>query len=279
MELLLIILFVIIFIIYFYYNIEEEVEGFECDNIYAKIYDTVFDEKDFYKNNAELVLSTIKNKKDVKILDIGCCTGKHYQYLSKYPIIGTDVSEELLRYAKVRNPSGKFIKTDLLEGKEFKENEFSHILCLHHSLYHLENLDKLLENIYYWLKMNGYLCIHIYNREKLDPAPRAFTQYYKTKDGIKHGLTYFNKFTHDSYWIDVDDGRVKYMETIVLEDGRKKNKETVLYIPKDGKKVVEKIIEYGFKLEDIKGVKGEGDMEMYIFRKIKFVDKNMNIIV
>ncbi len=109
----------------------------------------------------------------------------------------------------------------------------------------------------------------IFDRKKLDPGPQKFTQYYKDNKGIKHGLTYFNKFTHDAYWQEVDDKSVKYVEMMVLADGRKKNKETILFIPKDKEKITMMINKNGFKLENIVDMKD--GIEMLVFKKIKFV--------
>lgn len=285
MELLYILLFLIIFIIYYYYVVDDinQIEGFDCDVVYAKIYDKVFDEKDFYKNNINLILNHLVNKdkrNDIKILDAGCCTGKHYQYLStKYPTVGTDTSEEMLKYAKIRNPNGNFIKTDLLSDNVFKPEEFRYIMCLHDSLYHYNPTDreKLLSNFYYWLKPDSYLCVHMFDRKKLDAGPRSFSQYYTSEDGLKHALTYFNTFTHDAHWKNIDDNKVSYNELIVLEDGRKKEKTTELHIPKDNRKIVNEMKDYGFKLADLYKIDSENDIEIYIFKKEKFAGNIMKV--
>lgn len=283
MKLLYILIFLIIFIIYYHDSIFDNIENFDCDVVYAKLYDTVFDEKDFYKNNINIILNKLinnNNNQNIQILDAGCCTGKHYQHLSaKYPTIGTDISEEMLKYAKIRNPDGKFLRTNLLSEIIFKPEEFNYIMCLHDSLYHYNKEDrgKLLSNFYYWLKPDGYLCVHIFDRNKLDAGPRSFSQYYKSQDGQKHSLTYFNSFTHDAHWKIVDNNKVKYNELMVLEDGRKKEKTTELYIPKDNRDIINHMKEYGLKLSDIYKIDDEKDIEIYIFKKEKFVGNIMKV--
>ena len=254
---------------------EPDIENFEnnFDTIYSKIYDIVFDEKQLYKNYIDIIeYKYIKNKKNINILDAGCGVGRHYKYLNKYPIIGIDISDNLLKYAKIRNPNGKFINRNMIEDNIFKSEQFSHIICLMDSLYHNNpnEMNKILANFYYWLNKDGILCIDIYDRNKLDPGAREFTQYYKDKLGNKHGLTYFNTFTHDAYWKSIDNESVKYIEMIVLEDGRKNIKETKLYIPKDKNQIINKINKYGFKLIDIMRVLGNEDSNIYIFKKEKY---------
>ena len=281
-----ILLFVIFFVIY--YHISAQKEGFEngnVDKIYAKIYNTVFEDENIYKLNAEKILAFIKNKimkasnknqndsKNIKILDAGCNVGRHYQHLSKYyPVVGIENSAELLKYATIRNPAGKFIEKDLADNTIFKPEEFTDIICLLDSFYHNDanKMNKILENFYFWLKPNGNLYIHIFDRSTMDPAPREYTQYYKDKNGIKHGLTYFNKFTHDAYWKENDKDTMTYVETIVLEDGRKKIKETKLEIPADKTKIINKIIKHGFKLIGIEQLKGESGLDLYVFQKVPF---------
>jgi SAM-dependent methyltransferase len=278
MNILYILLLIILLSLYF--QNKNYVEGFETfDNIYAKIYDVVFDEKKLYENDVKHIIKNTFKNNNINILDAGCGVGRHYQYLNnKYPIVGVDISSEFLKYARIRNPNGKFINKNLANDI-FKPEQFSHILCLLDSIYHNEinnEMNKILSNFYYWLKPDGYLCIHLFDRSKLDPGPREFTQYYKDNNGYKHGLTYFNKFTHDAYWIIVDDFKVKYIENVILEDGRKKKQETLLYIPKDKITMISKINNYGFKLENIVGIENENYMELYIFRKIKYKNKNID---
>ena len=238
--------------------------GVEEDIVYAKIYNLVFDNNKHIKKNVDKVLKYLKDKKDVKILDANCGIGANYKYLSEqYMTVGVDGSREYLKYATIRNPSGKFIEKDLREEIIFKPEEFTDIVCLMESFYNSADFGKILENFYFWLKKGGNLYINIYDRKKLDPAPKDYTQYYKDKNGIKHGLTYFNKFTHDAYWKQDNVDTATYVETIVLEDGRKKIKEKKLYIPLEKSKIVNKITEYGFKLINIE----KGNPDLYIFQK------------
>lgn len=271
--LILIIFLVITLAIIIYYWYINNIEGFEnnIDKLYAKSYDIVFDNS--YDNDINNIIKETGIKKNSIILDAGTGVGRHYKLLcDKCDIIGVDISKDMLKYARIRNPNGKFINDDLINSKLFTPDKFTHIVCLLDSLYHNneEDMKKIIMNFYNWIQPEGYLCIHLFDRDKMDPAPRDFTQYYKDDDGTKHGLTYFDKFTHDAYWKDIDDKSVKYIEMIVLGDGRKKIQETKLFIPKDKENITMMINKHGFKLENILEVKGENDIELLIFKKVKF---------
>lgn len=289
MDIIYIILFVLLSILYFSYN-RNYIEGYESfenvnNKVYAKLYNIIFDEDKLYKNDINNIVNYIfknknKNKNNIKILDAGCGAGRHYQYLNKnYPTVGVDVSNELIKYAKVRTPKGNFINDNLINDKIFEHKEFNVIVSLLDSIYHnnMTDIDKIIKNFYYWLKDDGYICLHLFNRKKLDPGAREHTQYYKDSNGIKHGLTYFNNFTHDAYWREINNDSVEYIETVVLPNSKKKISKTVLYIPKDNNKIIESIENNGFNLEKILSVKNENDMELYIFKKIKFNDEKIKL--
>ena len=270
---ILIIFLVIIISIIIYYWYVNNIEGFEnnIDKIYAKSYDIVFDNS--YDDDINNIVKETNIGKNSIILDAGTGVGRHYKLLcDKCDIIGVDISKDMLKYARIRNPNGKFINDNLINSKLFMSDKFTHIICLLDSLYHNneEDMKKIIINFNNWIKPEGYLCIHLFDRNRMDPAPRDFTQYYKDDEGIKHGLTYFDKFTHDAYWKDIDDKSVKYIEMIVLGDGRKKTQETKLFIPKDKESITMMINKYGFKLENIIEVKGENNIELLIFKKVRY---------
>ncbi len=284
---LILFLFLIIYFLYrnnIYENFEfesesesEEKGGDSFDLYYTKLYEKVFNNKKLYEyDSQEIDKNAIqkywKNKK-IYILDAGCGVGRHYQYFAKkYSIVGIDRSANMLKYARIRNPRGKFKQGDLKNGKLFGHSKFYHIFCLTDSLYH-NNVDgemnEILANFYYWLKPNGILCLHIFDRKKLDPGPREFSQYYRDKNKKKHALTYFKNFSHDAWWEMDGDKMVKYFEKIITEDGNSRIRTTTLYIPKEKGIILDKLEYYGFKLVNIISLKPLDieDFDLYIFKK------------
>lgn len=247
------------------------------DETYCKYYNTTFDYDELYKNDVERIINrAMGNWRKRLILDAGCGVGRHYNYFKHaFPnVIGIDRSRNMLKYAKIRNPRGIIKYGDLCSGKIFSPEKFTHIACLGDTLYHNnpKDMDTILANFYFWLKPDGKLILHLFNRDKLDPGPRDYSQYYRDKSNIKHALTYFNTYTHDAFWKGIDEYKVKYVEKIITKNGKIKIKTTMLYIPKNKELILNKILKYGFKLEDILSLKelGMDDMELYIFKKNKF---------
>lgn len=273
-------IFIIIFIIIFvsvvnYYNnrniehfvnIKANKENNYYNENYANLQSIVFSEDTIYKNDIKEILKrAIVNKNDPKtttVLDAGVGTGKHYEYLSSIVknVVGVDKSDAMIKYAKIRNPSGDFIKGDITEDNLFKSETFDCIICLVDTLYHNRIKDqlKILKNFKKWLKDGGVLCIHVFDRTKLDPAPRNYSQYYNDKNGVKHAQTYFDNFVHDSFWLDKNPKDIRYVEKISFFKGNNKGKDKTqvhrFYFPAKVK-IIQNIVNSGFKLYDIVDLK------------------------
>jgi len=257
---------------------ENNVDNF--DEIYCKYHNNTFNQTDFYKKDAERIYKKLGSWTNKILLDVGTGCGKHYKYIfdinkknNKFQkIIGIDKSKNMLNQAKINCSNGYFINDNVLNDKLFKKEELTHITCFTDTLYHnsLDDMKKILANFNYWLKDKGYLFIHIFDRNKLDPSPREYSQFYKDNDGKKHSLTYFNTYTHDAIWNDIDKDSVIYNETIVTKNKKMKNIKTKLYIPTEQNKILDIIRNKGFKLDEIMSMKdvGNDDINLFIFYKI-----------
>lgn len=125
---------------------------------FAKYYDKIYDFKD-YKMEAEVVSTLIKKHKlsDGKtLLDLGCGTAKHLQYLTEYNCTGLDISEELLEIAEVNVPDARFICADM---KSFDTDEkYDVIISLFSSIGYMtsiEDLRKVIQKSFAHLKSGG----------------------------------------------------------------------------------------------------------------------------
>jgi len=76
-------------------------------NAYAAYYDCLYQDKD-YKSEIDYLHSVLIEYSvfDGQILDLGCGTGKHAQYLATlgYKVIGCDLSEEMVQRANIELP-------------------------------------------------------------------------------------------------------------------------------------------------------------------------------
>lgn len=283
-----IILAVYIFFAFILINKNNQIENFDpseykdaFSEFYAMLFDKVFSEDDMYKAEVNMISKFIEKnrvnpaleKDNIKILDAGSGPGRHLQYISqKYKTIGCDRSRNMIRRSKLRNPLAEVKEKDLKDVEAFNEGEFSHILCLKDTLYHNEKKDwnEILSNFYYWLQPGGYLIIHVFDPEKLDPAPRNFSQYTKDENKRKHAVTHFKKFSHDAWWTKSNSNKDKhYFHELVLgKNGDKKIFKNRLYIPRK-EEVLDEINRNIFKLESIDHLEDLEiyDHEIYYFRK------------
>jgi SAM-dependent methyltransferase len=225
-------------------------------------------------------------KDEIRILDAGCGSGKHFSFFAdKFKIVGIDHSKSFLQRAQLRNPTGKFILGDITNDRIVEPISFTHILCLVDTLYHNKpsKMDDIFENFSYWLKPDGLLYIHVYDKTLLDPAPREFSQHYYDDNKNKHSITYYKTFTHDAWWKVGDDDKdskdvVYYNEKYIVESGKAKLKVHKMYMPPK-EKIIGKIQSKGFELVDIIALKDLGilDHDLYVFKKIKAKTKKTKL--
>ena len=274
--LVVIILSLMLYYIYKKTNYNKMIENFEDDDYfnkdYVELYNNTFDYDKMYKNDVEIIINKVikkfLNKEDIKILDAGCGLGKHMKYLyKKYNTIGVDRSKNMLVKSKISCPNGTFVLGDLNNSNLFDEQSIDIVYSLLDSLYHNDHNTqiRILNNYKKWLKPNGYLCLHIFNRDKLDPGPMDFTQYTNINE-VNNSVTHFDNYSHVANF-NIKEDYVEYNEIYELDGKENISKLTKLYI--DVKNVhIEKILSIGFKLIDVYSLKNLHiqDFELYVFK-------------
>lgn len=283
MRYVIVIIAVILLLSLYFYLIKgskDTQEGFTAsireDELYAKLYNTIFNDPAYIQFDSKNIIKVIKNNpvaKEKAILDAGTGVGFHYKELSKqYSVVGVDNSEQFLKYARIRNQDGTFKLGDLATSDLFKPGTFTHILCSTDTLHHndLEKIQSIIANFYMWVKKGGIVMMHIFNRDSLDPAPREYSQYYHDDKGNRHALTYYEEFTHDAFWEKTpSDSVFVYNEKIILPSEKVKISKNVFYIPNKSK-ILANMKKQGFELIDIYDMK-KADVEcfdLYVFRKV-----------
>lgn len=223
------------------------------EDIYIKFYNKVFNQEGLFQSNINKVSRFIDTKNKVKILDVGCGSGRHYELLNKKykDIVGVDKSNSFIKWAKIRNGEGTFIVDDFKITNLFPPAKFSHITCFLETIYHNkeDEMDLIFKNFHYWLNDNGFLFINLFLKDVLDPAPREFSQHYFDENKTKHSITYFENFTHDAWW-DIKGNDCKYHEEFINKDGKSFLKIHDLTIPNEDE-MVKKITNNGFEVVDM----------------------------
>lgn len=128
---------------------------------YAKYYDLLYQDKD-YRKEIDFIDSLIKQhskKNNLRVLDIGCGTGIHANYLAEkgYHVTGIDFSEEMIRIAKENN-KGK-ADFEVANATNFiLDKKFDIVLSLFHVVsYQSSNKDiqSMFTNVSKHLNPNG----------------------------------------------------------------------------------------------------------------------------
>lgn len=115
----------------------------------AKFYNTK------YKNTPTLINDFLKLvKKNGKILDVGCGTGKdaHYMSCKGFSVVGIDVSKKMIMVAKNNAPKTKF-KVMSMTNLKLNNSSFDGIFVAF-SLIHLSKseIDKILNKFFFFVK-------------------------------------------------------------------------------------------------------------------------------
>lgn len=260
-------------------NFDKMLENFNdidyFDKEYINLYDTTFNYEDMYKNDMDIIINKVingmvKKDTDITILDAGCGLGKHLNYIyKKYNVIAVDRSKNMLNKAKIKCPTATFLLGDIINSNLFDSQSFSLIYSLLDSLYHNnhDNQIDIIKNFHSWLKPSGYLCLHLFNKNKLDPGPMGFTQYTEVEN-VKQAVTHFDNYSHVANFKKKD----KYVEynEIYERDGKDNiTQVTKLYLDSKNRHI-EVILSIGFKLVEFYSLKNMhiDDFELYVFKKI-----------
>lgn len=159
-------------------------EGFEqndtfvvkqCQDIYDKFYTERYDlimkphERALFEINS--VIKMTEPTYNSVFLDVGSGTGHLVNVLQHkgYRVYGIDKSANMVAKSEQTFPDGEITVGDVLNPMAFEHNTFSHILCMGSTIYELSDKEAFFKNCYYWLVPNGYLILHLVDRDKFDP--------------------------------------------------------------------------------------------------------------
>jgi len=221
---ILVVLFIVLLILCFIKrDFATHIEGFEQkdkykvyenDTIYDSFYADIYDELFIQPNKIEAEVDEIihitgardADKKNFKVCDLGCGRGHHVDLLRHkgVNIIGCDKSEAMLQNARDSYPSSKFIQGDFTNPMMFSEEEFNVLTCFYFTVYYVKNKRAFFKNCYQWLKPEGYLILHLVDRNHFDPivpggkplfivSPQTYA-----KERITNSLVKFRSFQYKS---------------------------------------------------------------------------------
>ena len=174
-------------------DLSAHVEGFEQpdkykvyenDTIYDSFYADIYDELFIQPSKIEAEVDEIIHitgalegsddvKKNFKVGDLGSGRGHHVHELKKkgaMNVVGCDKSEAMLQNARDLYPKCNFIQGDFMKPMLFSEEEFNVLTCFYFTVYYVKDKRAFLRNCYKWLKPEGYLILHLVDRNHFDPV-------------------------------------------------------------------------------------------------------------
>ena len=209
------------------------------DGFYSNVYDfLVYNNlKDDYEIT-QIVNKTTPSTSSV-ILDVGSGTGHHVAKLAQKDlnVVGIDISPSMVDQAKKNYPQYNFQVGDVLDTNQYKNNSFTHILCLYFTIYYFKDKQLFFNNCMEWLMPGGYLILHLVDREKFDPilppgnplyvvSPQKYAKERITKTKIT-----FNDFVYNSNFIfDKDRNMATFDEKFNFNNGKVRKQEQILYM-------------------------------------------------
>ena len=216
--------FIILCLIFFLFNLvknqlNSKVEHFtdtefvNYDQVYDKFYSSIYDQL-FYSEHRvnhevnDLAENVIKTSSKIDLLDLGCGTGKHLRLLEpKYNVTGLDKSGEMLKIARQDNQNVRFINGDAHNFSLFPKRSFDVITCYFFTIYYFKDLNKVIKNVYDWLKPGGKFAVHIVNKDKFDPlldlaSPfPAFSLQKYSPERVTSSKIHFNNFLYTGNFV------------------------------------------------------------------------------
>lgn len=286
---ILIFLLIVIVVLYYCKNIDTRAyhEGFtqkepfslkENNEIYDNFYTSVYN--DLFKSNSrsqfeyEQIINVTQPSNSSVILDVGSGTGHLMNKFDKegYNIHGLEKSKSMIQQSITKFPKLTIHEGDTLDPMVFENGTFTHICCMDFTVYHINNKRKFIRNCYNWLLPNGYLILHLVNKNKYDTTvPSANSSEYNPQELSKERI----KKTHIDF-IDFDylhkvdfknDNRVIIKETFTdsLTKNVRQNENTL--IMESIEEIISLIRNNGFIVHAKAIMPKDKEQFIYIFEK------------
>jgi ubiquinone/menaquinone biosynthesis C-methylase UbiE len=284
----------IFFIVYKKFGKSSHQEGFtqiepfllkQNDNIYDDFYSQIYDEihKPILRTDFELnsIIKMTEPTMNSVFLDIGSGTGDLVNELREagYQAYGIDKSQAMIDISEIKHPKSEYKCGDAMEPMSFDKNTFSHILCTYFTIYNIQDKKTFFRNCYHWLLPNGYLIIHLVEKQKFDtimPIGKSnliFNPNTINGSRINNTIVDFGGFEYKSSY-DFKENENKVVLTEKFQDKTTKKirqNEQILYMDKLDN-IVNLILSVGFSMKSKINMKECLDDEyqfIYMFERLQ----------
>lgn len=187
------------------------------DDFYSEIYDKIMDPYERAEYEIDEVLKALQPERRFStMLDVGSGTGAVISTLKNrgYTTYGIDSSQSMNNTAK-RNKD-LIIKCDNVENPmAFDRALFTHIFCMNFTIYEIKNKLIFFKNCFYWLQNNGYLILHLAEKDKFNtiiPSVKNTGFDLSGKRILKTAID-FGSFNYTSEYIPSNDNIMVFKES------------------------------------------------------------------
>jgi SAM-dependent methyltransferase len=175
---------IILLAIWIYRKKTRPVEGFQqaerflmksdqasYDGFYSEIYDSLMLPEERAKYEVGELMKTLQpDPRYSRLLEVGSGTGAFVnEWKSRgFVISGIDASQAMVAKSKSKYPSANVINGDILDPMCYDRAAYTHIFCMDFTLYELGDVRGFFKNCYYWLQGNGYVVVHLADRDRFN---------------------------------------------------------------------------------------------------------------
>lgn len=186
------------------------------DEFYSEIYDKLMLPHDRAVYEIDEVLKVLQPERRFScMLDVGSGTGAFMSTLIKrgYKAYGIDESQAMINYSK--RDRDLEIKCDNVENPmAFDRALFTHIFCMNFTVYEIENKYAFFKNCFYWLQNNGYLIIHLADKDKFNTIiPASNTKNIRSEKRVLKTEVDFGSFQYTSEYVPYKDSKMIFKES------------------------------------------------------------------
>ena len=246
------------------------------DEFYSSIYDELHDTERVVDYQFDELMKAVPFNDSSKVLDIGSGTGYFLNVLSKNDInaIGLEKSLSIKSYSENLYPNINVIHGDANDPKTFDRNTFSHITLLSFTLYEFEEQYKLLKNCYFWLRNNGFIIVHLIEKDKYNPLVAASNPFRNMnpqqfrRERIKKARIDFGDFDYLNQVDFKNDNRISIKETFTdnLTQNVREN-ELTIYVDSI-ENTMKMFMDCGFSAKGKFDFYNDSYQHVYIFTKL-----------
>lgn len=141
------------------------------DDFYTQIYDELYNTNKRVQWELYRVLKmTQPSTTHSTFLYVGSKTGHAvYQLVEAgYTAYGVETCPKMIEYSERLFPNAPIIDGDVELPLLFERNSFTHVMCTDFMIYKMKNKQQFFKNCLQWLKPNGYLILHLVERNRFN---------------------------------------------------------------------------------------------------------------